>query len=142
MTSKKLIHKSYIMKKIIYFSFLFFSLSLLAHTVNHKDQVLHHWYIQKENKYIDGSFHKFKNGMVSIEDENNLIIDVPLNYLSKADQSYVNKREEAIVNLNVNNSNHGNENNTFLCFVSNFSLNIKPEINFFKRTKKWDRNTK
>jgi hypothetical protein len=102
------------MKKIIYFSFLLFTLSILAHTVNYKDQVLHHWYIQKENKYIDGSFHKFKNGMVSIEDEHNLIIDVPLNYLSKADQSYVNEKKDAIINLNSINSEPKIKKNTFL----------------------------
>lgn len=90
------------MKKIIALGFLLFSMSMVSHTINYTNQLLRHWYIQKENKYIDGSFNKYKNGIVTIEDAQNKIVDVSFTSLSLDDQLYVKKKENAIIALNTN----------------------------------------
>lgn len=110
------------MKKIVAFCLLLFSISMTSHTPNYENQVLRHWYIQKENKHIEGSFHKYKNGMVSIEDEHNNLIDVPLKYLSSVDQTYVQKRENAIINLNTHYSSQITKNNSV--FISNKAITL------------------
>lgn len=89
------------MKKIILFLVCMLSGFMFSHTLNYNKIVLRHWSIQKNNTFIDGSFSKFKNGLVSIEDAQNRIIDVPLQSLSAEDQSYVKNREDAIIAINT-----------------------------------------
>jgi hypothetical protein len=78
---------------------------IFAHTINYESQVLRHWFVEKENKYIDGSFSMMKEGNVYIEDVNNNMIHFPINSFSKDDKDYVTQREAVIKNLNVLNKN-------------------------------------
>ncbi len=89
------------MKKIILILVCMLNSYMFSHTLNYEKIVLRHWSIQKDNTFIDGSFSKLKNGLVSIEDAQNRIINIPLESLSDADQAYVKKREEAIIYLNT-----------------------------------------
>ncbi len=89
------------MKKIILLLVCMLSGFMFSHTLNYNKIVLRHWSIQKEHTFIDGSFSKFKNGLVSIEDAQNRIIDVPLQSLSAEDQLYVKNREDAIIAINT-----------------------------------------
>ncbi len=75
---------------------------IFAHTINYENQVLRHWFIQKENKFVDGSFSMMKNGKVYIEDAQNQISSVPISSLCKADQDYANQKEAKIIGVNTN----------------------------------------
>lgn len=119
------------MKKIIAFSFLFFSFSMVSHNIDYSNQMLRHWYIQKENKYIDGSFNKFKNGIVSIEDAQNNIIDVTFESLSVSDQIFVRKKEEAIIALNSSTPSNKNEITSKLIIQSFLIILLLSLFSFF-----------
>jgi hypothetical protein len=89
------------MKKLVNLLLLLFvSISINAHTINYENQVLRHWSIVKENRFVDGSFSMFKNGEVYIEDAQNKMISVPLSKLSKADQSYVLQKQAQVQQIN------------------------------------------
>lgn len=119
------------MKKIIAFSFLLFSFSMVSHNIDYSNQMLRHWYIQKENKYIDGSFNKFKNGIVSIEDAQNNIIDVTFESLSVSDQIFVRKKEEAIIALNSSTPSNKNEITSKLIIQSFLIILLLSLFSFF-----------
>ncbi|WP_395061854.1 T9SS type A sorting domain-containing protein [Flavobacterium sp.] len=91
--------------------------TIFAHTINYENQVLRHWNIQKENKFIDGSFSMLKNGKVYIEDANNNIINFALTDLSKEDQQYTLQRESKIEAINTAFSNQNSvENQTIVYY--------------------------
>jgi hypothetical protein len=89
------------MKKITLLFICFLSNFVFSHSINHDAIVLRHWSIQKEHKFIDGTFMMFKNGNVFIEDANNTISKFPLTDLSKEDQAFVMKKVESVKNLNT-----------------------------------------
>ena len=89
------------MKKITLLLICFASNFVFSHTVNYDKIVLRHWSIQKEHKFIDGTFMMFKNGNVFIEDANNTISKFSLTDLSKEDQAFVMKKVESVKNLNA-----------------------------------------
>ena len=89
------------MKKITLLLICFASNFVFSHTINYDKIVLRHWSIQKEHKFIEGSFMMYKNGDVFIEDVNNTISKIPLTALSKEDQAFVIKKEEWVKNLNT-----------------------------------------
>ena len=89
------------MKKITLLLICFASNFVFSHTVNHDKIVLRHWSIQKEHKFIDGTFMMFKNGNVFIEAANNTISKFPLKDLSNEDQAFVMKKVESVKNLNT-----------------------------------------
>ena len=107
------------MKKLLLVSLCFLSLNMFPHTINYENQVLRHWFIQKDNKYIDGSFYMFKNGKVYIEDAQNSVSSYPLATLSKQDQAFALQKEQKVEVLNNNSSYQKNEVN------SHFNFNIK-----------------
>jgi hypothetical protein len=78
---------------------------IFAHTINYENQVLRHWFIKKENKFVDGSFSMIKDGKVYIEDAQNQILNFPISSLSKADQDYSNKKQNRIIAINTNSIN-------------------------------------
>ncbi len=75
---------------------------IFAHTINYENEVLRHWFVQKENKYIDGSFSMMKDGKVYIEDAKNNIIHFPITSFSKSDQQYANQKEARVIAINTN----------------------------------------
>ena len=89
------------MKKITLLLICFASNFVFSHTVNYNKIVLRHWSIQKEHKFIDGTFMMFKNGNVFIEAANNTISKFPLKDLSNEDQAFVMKKVESVKNLNT-----------------------------------------
>lgn len=89
------------MKKISLLLICLLSNFVFSHTINYDKVVLRHWFIQKDNKYIDGSFMMYKNGNVFIEDANNTISKIPLTALSKKDQVFVINKENWVKNLNT-----------------------------------------
>lgn len=89
------------MKKITLLLICLVNNFIFSHTINYDKTVLRHWSIQKEHKFIDGSFMMYKNGAVFIEDANNTISKIPLTALSKEDQAFVIKKEEWVKNLNT-----------------------------------------
>jgi len=88
------------MKKINLLLFCLLSNLIFSHTITYYKIVLRHWSIQKEHKFVDGTFMMFKNGMVFIEDENNRISKFPLTDLSKEDQAFVLKKEKWVKSIN------------------------------------------
>jgi hypothetical protein len=64
---------------------------MFSHTLNYNKIVLRHWSIQKNNTFIDGSFSKFKNGLVSIEDAQNIESLPFYPYLEKVEYLELNK---------------------------------------------------
>ena len=88
------------MKKLLLVSLCFLSLNMFSHTINYENQVLRHWFIQKDNKYIDGSFYMFKNGKVYIEDAQNSVLSYPLVALSIPDQAFALQKEQKVEALN------------------------------------------
>lgn len=82
--------------------------TIFAHTINYENQVLRHWNIQKENKFVDGSFSMFKNGKVYIEDANNVIVHFPFASLSKEDKQYALQRETKVEFINAGLKNRNN----------------------------------
>lgn len=90
------------MKKYTPLLFLFFWANvLIAHTINYDHVVLRHWVIEKENRTIDGSFFMYKNGVVVIEDANNRLIQYPLSYFSKNDQTFALQKAAWVQELNT-----------------------------------------
>lgn len=88
------------MKKLLLLTLLLFSITVSSHTINYKNQILRHWKIEKENKFIAGSFTMYKNGKVYIEDAANVVISYPLASLSQEDQNYALSRQDKIAALN------------------------------------------
>lgn len=91
--------------KIKYFLITFLGLLgnlVSAHTINYDKVILKHWLVEKENKFVEGSFYMYKNGNVFIEDANDNIINYPLAYFSKADQTFALKKAEWVKELNYN----------------------------------------
>ena len=82
--------------------------TIFAHTINYENQVLRHWNIQKENKFVYGSFSMFKKGKVYIENANNVIVNFPLASLSKEDQQYTLQREAKVESINAGLKNQNN----------------------------------
>lgn len=89
------------MKKGITLLVFMLTFSMFSHTINYQHQVLRHWYIQKEHRFVDGSFSMLKNGKVSIEDAQNHRMIYPLSFLSKKDQSFVLQKQEYVDQLNT-----------------------------------------
>jgi Secretion system C-terminal sorting domain/YHYH protein len=75
---------------------------IFAHTINYENQVLRHWFIQKENKYIDGTFAMIKNESIYIEDAKNNLVHFPINSFSKLDQEFASQKEAKVEALNKN----------------------------------------
>ena len=88
------------MKAISVITLCLISNFLFAHTINYDKVILRHWSIGKENNTIDGSFYMYKNGNVFIEDANNKIVNYPLAYFSKDDQTFALKKAEWVKELN------------------------------------------
>ena len=88
------------MKKIFLLLICLLSSFVFSHTINYDTIVLRHWSIQKEHKFIDGSFSMIKNGTVYIEDAQNKTFKYPLSSLSLADQKYVNERQQRVNAIN------------------------------------------
>jgi hypothetical protein len=89
------------MKKIILILICLLSNFVFSHTINYDNIVLRHWSIQKEHKFIDGTFMMFKNDTVFIEKLNNIVSKVAFSDLSKKDQEFVNKKNNWVKNLNT-----------------------------------------
>ena len=104
------------MKKALIIALCIISLKMFSHTINYENQVLRHWNIEKENKYIDGSFSMFKNGKVYIEDAQNRVSSYPLKNLSKEDQSFALQKEQKVEALNNDTTFKKNETEIFSFF--------------------------
>ena len=89
------------MNKIFLLLICLLSNFVFSHTINYDNIVLRHWNIQKEHKFIDGTFMMFKNGTVFIEEANNKISKVVFTDLSKEDQEFVSKKNIWVKNLNT-----------------------------------------
>ena len=87
-------------KNFLVIFLLLLSNSLSAHTINYDKVILKHWIVEKENKTVEGSFYMYKNGNVFIEDANDNIINYPLAYFSKEDQTFAMKKAEWVKELN------------------------------------------
>jgi hypothetical protein len=74
---------------------------VFSHTINYENVVLRHWSIEKEHKFIDGTFMMYKNGTVFIEDTNNAISKVAFSDLSNEDQKFVTSKNSWVKNLNT-----------------------------------------
>ena len=88
------------MKKVIVLLVCLISITVSAHSINYQNQVLRHWTIVKEHRLIEGSFSMVKEGEVYVEDAQNVLIHVPFEALSKADQDYVRQREVRVKAIN------------------------------------------
>ena len=112
-------------------SLCFLSLNMFSHTINYENQVLRHWFIQKDNKYIDGSFYMFKNGKVYIEDAQNSVLSYPMAALSKPDQAFALQKEQKVEVLNNDSSYPKNEVSNH--FNINYSVfkHVERTINIF-----------
>ncbi len=89
------------MNKIFLLLICLLSNFVFSHTINYDNIVLRHWSIQKEHKFIDGTFMMFKNDTVFIEKANNTISKVAFLDLSKNDQEFVIKKNSWVKNLNT-----------------------------------------
>ncbi len=89
------------MKKIFLLLICLLSNFVFSHTINYDTIVLRHWSIQKEHKFIDGTFMMFKNDTVFIEEANNKISKVVFTDLSKEDQEFVSKKNNWVKKLNT-----------------------------------------
>ena len=107
------------MKKSLFVTLCFITLNVFSHTINYQNQVLRHWYIQKENKYIDGSFSMYKDGKVYIEDAQNSVSSYPLATLSKEDQAFALQKEQKVEVLNNDTASQKSESN------NQFNFNVK-----------------
>lgn len=112
------------MKKLLFITLFFISLNVFSHTINYPNQVLRHWKIEKENKFIDGSFSMFKNGRVYIEDAQNNISSYPIANLSKEDQAFALQKEQKVEVLNNDTSNQISDRNNQRNFYLKVSLII------------------
>ena len=90
------------MKKAFIFFVGMFQLITSAHTINYENQILRHWTIPTEHRFIDGSFSMFKDGKVSIENAQNVLESYPITSFSKVDQDYVYQKVAQIKALNSN----------------------------------------
>ena len=88
------------MKKILFILPLLLSYFAFSHTINYDKIVLKHWTIEKEHRFVDGSFYMLKNGAVYIEDANEKIIHFPLSSFSKEDQAFALKKNEWVSEVN------------------------------------------
>ncbi|MCF8293102.1 MAG: YHYH protein [Chitinophagaceae bacterium] len=75
-------------------------LFLHAHTIEHEGTALRHWSVEKEHRFIEGSFFMYKNGDVLIEDAHHKILHIPLASLSQKDQAYVLNKQEWVAEIN------------------------------------------
>ena len=89
------------MKKFTLLLFILLYNFAFSHSIDNNEIGLRHWFIQKENKFIDGSFMMFKNGVVYIEDANKVITKFPFTNLSNQDQAFVNKKNDWIKRINI-----------------------------------------
>ena len=89
------------MKKITLLLICLIGNFVFSHTINYENVVLRHWSIEKEHKFIDGSFMMYKNGVVFIEDANNAISKVAFSDLSNEDQKFVTSKNSWVKNLNT-----------------------------------------
>lgn len=110
------------MKKSLIIYFFLICLNVFSHTINYQNQLLRHWKIEKQGKFIDGSFSMIKNGKVYIEDAQNNLLNYPFVSLSKEDQIFVLQKERKIETLNNAISTQNNHNN------STFKFNTKVTI--------------
>ncbi len=93
--------KSIKMRK--FFCFIVFLISfnnLTAHDIDYEKIILKKWVLAKEDKIIEGSFSMYKNGDVFIEDAEQHLIHYPLSSFSPADQDFVVKKYENIIQIN------------------------------------------
>ena len=97
------------MKKIITIVFCLIGLYSFSHTINYQNQILRHWYIQKEQRYIDGSFSMYKDGKVYIEDKQNQLIPVDFSSLSKLDKIFALQKEAKVDAINIEPKRSNNE---------------------------------
>ena len=89
------------MKKI--FTVVIFCLAtsfIFAHDINYEKVILRNWSIEKENRFIEGSFYMYKKDMVYIEDINSNIISIPLSKLSDTDKAFVLQKSNKIAQFN------------------------------------------
>ena len=90
------------MKKI--FTVVIFCLAtsfIFAHDINYEKVILRNWSIEKENRFIEGSFYMYKNDMVYIEDINSNIISIPLSKLSDTDKAFVLQKSNKIAQFSI-----------------------------------------
>lgn len=88
------------MKKILLILLCLFANFAFSHNTHYDNILLHHWSIEKEHQFVDGSFFMLKNGNVYIEDANEKIIHFPFSSFSKEDQNFVLKKSERVRQIN------------------------------------------
>ena len=85
---------------VILLAVIFFSNIACAHIIDHGNEVLRHWNIEGENKFVDGSFYMLKNNEVYIEDANDNVLHFPITSLSKEDKEYALTKSKWVEDLN------------------------------------------
>lgn len=88
------------MKKFTFFIIFLIANTAVSHNTHYDKIVHHHWSIEKEHQFVDGSFFMLKNGDVYIEDANEKIIHFPLSSFSQEDQDFVRKKNEWVQEIN------------------------------------------
>ena len=88
------------MKKILLLVICLLSIYTRAHNVDYGKVILKHWNIEKEKKFVDGSFYMYKGGDVYIETATHELLHYPLSAFSIEDQAYALKRHQQIAFLN------------------------------------------
>ncbi len=89
------------MKRIISLAIICIICNVMtAHTIGNDPVNIRHWSIEKEHKYVDGSFYMFKDGKVFIEDINYKVEGYPLLSLSDEDQVFALNKNEWVKEIN------------------------------------------
>lgn len=92
------------MKKITFILALFFVCSsLLAHNIDNKNSnmELKHWHLIGAKHEIHASFYMYKDGKVSLEDEQHNILNFPLTSFNDKDKKFVLEKYEKIKEINA-----------------------------------------
>lgn len=88
------------MKKLLLILICLFTNYAFSHTINYDKVVLHHWTLEKEHQFVDGSFYMLKNGNVYIEEANGKIVHFPISSFSKEDQTFATKKDQWVKKIN------------------------------------------
>ena len=76
------------------------SQTAMAHDSHSHDKNVKKWFIEKDNKTIEGTFFMYKNGKVFIEDAQGKLFSFPMASLSKTDQVFATEKQISILTLN------------------------------------------
>ena len=105
--------------KIKLLFFLLFANIIYGHIINNENQILRHWKIESQNKFIIGSFSMYKNGNVYIEDANNVLLNFSLASFSLEDKNFIKHKIEEVKAINttiINTNISKNESDLYLKF--------------------------